>query len=740
VRKSIKERFFACDRSSASSPADSHPIDRRDGRDLLGYIKTILITCLAVTCLTVTDGLAADLPVVNPMPLKAPPITNYDWTGFYVGGHIGYAWGNSDWAATGADGNASGSLNFSQGVNVFNETGSWNEGVQFGYNAMLRNRFVLGVEADFTFPAYQNLSGLSTGNTATYAAGNNSYTDTLLASGTVRGRIGYAPGNWLFYATGGLAWTVDQFTLAQQSSGLSPVAQQPRVGWVAGVGAEFPISGHWTGKVEYLYTQYGSTSVNFSGLGDQINSNLSLQEVRLGLNYQFGNPVALNGNPAAPSVPDLDNFSFHGQSTFTDQAYPAFHSAIPDGAQSLPQGGQNAQTFDLTLYAGMKLWKGAELWVDPELDQGFGVGNAHGLAGFASAESYKLGWAEPYARVQRAFIRQTIDLGGGTQKVDSDINQFESTTTADRLVLTVGMFQVVDLFDTNKYANNAKTDFLNWTSVNVGSLDYAGDAWAYTYGAAAEWYTGRYTLRAGIFDMSQTPASTASYGALGWGSDPDFNNLQFIGEIEERHELWGQPGKLKLTGYIISGQQGDFAQAVALFNQNGTNTPTPINAGDTAADYWMNASRSYRNVPGISFNMEQQVNDNLGVFARAGWVDGAYEMWDNTDVSYSGQAGVSIKGTGWGRPDDTVGIVGVVNGISNAEIAWLNAGGLGILIGDGPGSLTHPGLEKIIEAYYSYAVSSAVKVTFDYQFIDNPAYNTERGPVNLFAGRVRWAF
>ena len=694
----------------------------------------IVATCFFM----VADCLAADLPVANSMPYKAPPITNYDWSGFYIGGHIGYALGNSNWAATGADGNASGSLNFSQGVNIFEETGSFNEGVQFGYNTILRNHVVLGIEADFTFPAFQNLAGLSTGSTATYAGGNNSYTDTLLASGTVRGRIGYATSNWLFYAMGGFAWTVDKFTLAQQSSGLSPVAIQPRVGWAAGVGAEFPISGQWTGKVEYLFTDYGHTGVSFANLGDQINSNLKLQEVRLGLNYQFGNPIPLNGNPAAPSVPELDYLSLHGQATFVDQGYPAFRSAFPDGAQSLPRTGKNEQTFDLTLYAGVKLWQGAELWIDPEIDQGFGVGDAHGLAGFGSAESYKLGFAEPYARVQRSFLRQTIDLGGETQKVDADINQFEGKTTSDRLVLTVGRFQVVDLFDTNKYANNAKTDFLNWSSVNAGSFDYAGDAFAFTFGAAAEWYTGRYTLRGGVFDMSKTPASTGVYGLPGFATDPNFSNLEFIGEIEERHELWGQPGKLKLGAYVIAGQQGNFNQAVALFNKFGSNTPTPIL--DNAADYWMNMSRSYQKVPGIQFNMEQQVNDVVGVFARAGYVDGRYEMWNNTDVSYSGQVGVSIKGTWWGRPDDTVGVSGVVNGISNAEVAWLNTGGLGIIIGDGPGSLPHPGLEKIIEAYYSYALTSSVKLSFDYQFIDNPAYNTDKGPVNLFAGRIRWVF
>jgi high affinity Mn2+ porin len=460
--------------------------------------------------------------------------------------------------------------------------------------------------------------------------------------------------------------------------------------------------------------------------------------LRLGLNYQFGNPASLNGNPAAPSVPAMDNLSLHGQATFLAQGYPAFRSAFPDGPYSLPQGGQNAQTFDLTLYAGMKLWKGAEFWFNPEIDQGFGVGNAHGVAGFPSAESYKLGWAEPYARVQRSFVRQTIDLGGEPRKVDADINQFAGTTTSDRLVLTVGRFQVVDLFDTNKYANLPKTDFMNWSSVNAGSFGYAGDAWAYTFGAAAEWYTGRYTLRGGVFDLTQTPASTGFYGAPGWALDPNFSNLELIGEIEERHELWGQPGKLKLTAYVVMGRQGDFNDAVTLFNRYGTNTPTPT--ADSAANYWMNASRSYRRAPGINFNMEQQVNDSVGVFARAGWVDGKTEMWNNTDINYSGQVGVSIKGTAWGRPDDTVGISGVVNGISNAEAAWLNAGGLGILIGDGQGNLPHPGLEKIIEAYYSYAVTASVKVSFDYQFIANPAYNTDRGPVNVFAGRIRWTF
>jgi high affinity Mn2+ porin len=198
-----------------------------------------------------------------------------------------------------------------------------------------------------------------------------------------------------------------------------------------------------------------------------------------------------------------------------------------------------------------------------------------------------------------------------------------------------------------------------------------------------------------------------------------------VGEIERRYQLWDQPGALKVTGFLSRGRAGHFADANALAAATGT--PADINA-----------VRSYTSQPGISVNLQQQVTDTVGVFARAGWADGSVEPWDTTDIDRTLSAGASIKGKQWGRPDDTVGIAGVVNNISGVHQAFFNAGGLGIAIGDG--MLPHPGLEKIVEAYYSYAVTSATKLTFDYQFVVNPAYNTDRGPVNVFAGRFHWQF
>ena len=361
--------------------------------------------------------------------------------------------------------------------------------------------------------------------------------------------------------------------------------------------------------------------------------------------------------------------------------------------------------------------------MDPEIDQGFGLANAHGAAGFTTGESFKLGSVWPYARVQRYFVRQTIDLGGDAEKVDADINQFAGSQNANRLVLTIGRFYIVDLFDTNKYANNPKSDFLNWSLINTGTFDVASDGWGTTYGAAAEWYQGRWTLRGGIFDLSATPAGGIS--PAGGELDSSFDQFQLVGEIEERHELWSQPGKLKITGFLSRGRAGEFADATAL-------------AAVTGQPADINAVRNYTSRPGASINLEQQVSPDVGVFARAGWADGAVEPWDFTDIDGTVSGGVSLTGRKWGRPDDTLGIAGVVNAISNAHEAFLNAGGLGIVVGDG--RLPHPGLEDIFETYYSYAASHSTRLSLDYQFIANPAYNTDRGPVNAFAARFHWQF
>jgi high affinity Mn2+ porin len=691
-------------------------------------LRLLLVVSTAAIVIASAGAAAAD----DIMVTKAPPISpsapaGYNWNGFYAGGHFGVAWGNSNWTASSPGAPAvTGSTNLFQSIDTFDEAGSFFAGVQGGYNYMLPNRVLVGAEADAAFPSFLSLTGISVGGFSTFTSptlGAETFAETVLASGTARGRIGYAPGNWLFYATGGFAWTYDQQTLTQLTSGATESPFLWRFGWTAGAGVEAPVAPHWTARIEYLFKDYGINSRSFFAGAQGIDSNFMLQELRVGLNYQFGN----NSTPTpmlvkAPAAPDLDNLNFHGQGTFVWQGYPAIRSPYL-GPNSLQAASNGRETVDATLSVGVRLWQGAEFWADPEIDQGHGLAETHGVAGFPSAEAYKFGADYPYARVQRYFVRQTIDLGGATQKVDADFNQFAGSTTANRLVLTVGKFAIVDMFDTNKYANNPKSDFLNWSVSNAGTFDYAGDAWGYTYGAAAEWYQGRFTLRGGVFDLSATPAGGIS--PIAYGLDPTFRQFQLVGEIEERHELWGQPGKLKITGFLSRGDAGAFQDAINL-------------AAITGGPADINAVRAYTSRPGVSLNLEQQVTGTVGVFARAGWADGNIEPWDFTDIDRTVSAGVSINGKQWSRPDDTIGIAGVINGISGVHQAFLNAGGLGLLIGDG--QLPNPGLEQIIETYYSYAISPSIKVSVDYQFIANPAYATERGPVNVFATRFHAQF
>ena len=428
--------------------------------------------------------------------------------------------------------------------------------------------------------------------------------------------------------------------------------------------------------------------------------------------------VAAAADDAAPPPPAADDaapeqWAFHGQSTFTQQLQPAFHSPYT-GPQSLPADANGRETWDATLYAGVRPWDGAEIWFNPEIDQGFGLGNSVGVAGYLSGEAYKLGQNDPYYRMARAFFRQTIDLGGDTQKVDPDLNQLGGSQTANRLVVTFGKLSVTDIFDTNKYAHDPRNDFLNWSVLDAGTFDYAADAWGATYGATAEWYQDWWAARIGLFDMSSRPNSL--------GLDlPLIHQDQFVGELEEDHTLWDQPGKLKFLYWLTRANMGTYSDALAMAAATGTTPDT-------------NAVRNYRSKYGVVLNLEQQLTADLGLFARLGWTQGGIAEYDFTDIDQTAQIGLSLAGNRWGRPDDTVGLAGVANQISHSAKQYLAAGGLGGIIGDG--QLPAAGPEQIVETYYSFAAFSFARLTADYQFINDPAYNRQRGPVSAFALRL----
>lgn len=404
-----------------------------------------------------------------------------------------------------------------------------------------------------------------------------------------------------------------------------------------------------------------------------------------------------------------------GQATYVNQATDSF--AVPYSGPNSLSPAIDRETADFTLYIGLRTWDHGELWLNPEIDQGFGLDNTLGVAGFPSGEAYKVGKQRPYFRLPRAFIRHSIDVGDATESVDSAPNQLKGTRSADRWVITAGKFGVTDVFDVNQYAHDPRSDFLNWAAIDAGTFDYAADAWGFTFGAAAERYLDAWTFRTGFFDLSDVPNSARL--------EPGFHEYQLVGEVERRYALVSQPGKLLATYYQSHGRMGLLDDAVRLAEARGS-------AADAAA------VRRFRTRSGFSMSLEQQIADDIGVFARVGNAGGNVEAYEFTDIDRTIEIGVALKGSRWRRTNDSVGVAVLENGISSARERYLDAGGLGILVGDG--QLPHPGLERIVETYYSVGFLSRSFVTADVQHIRNPAYNRDRGPVSVVALRFHTQF
>jgi carbohydrate-selective porin OprB len=136
---------------------------------------------------------------------------------------------------------------------------------------------------------------------------------------------------------------------------------------------------------------------------------------------------------------------------------------------------------------------------------------------------------------------------------------------------------------------------------------------------------------------------------------------------------------------------------------------------------------------GFGLSTQVEVTDAVGAYVRAGWNDGKTETFMFTEIDRSIALGTLVKGSGWGRPEDKLGFAGYVNGISNEHRAYLAAGGKGFFLGDGQ---LNYGTERIFETFYSLGVTKYFAFSLGYQYIVNPGYNRDRGPVNVFGLRL----
>jgi high affinity Mn2+ porin len=662
-----------------------------------------LLGCLAVVALTTAhSAFAADGLTVK--AAKRPSVD--DWSGIYFGGHVGYTRGNAGVTLTDPD-----PFNFSKSF------GTLTGGFQAGYNYLLPSRVLLGFEADMSFPNYLAADDVVWFRTTT----ETDIAEKLDYMATLRGRIGYAFPRWMIYATGGPALAQGRFLQTPGATDDVDKVLRLHRGWSVGVGAEVLIERGWTARLEYLYRSFAHADIVFAS-STGAGSAFDTQTLRVGLNYHLDAPAGSAGKSASVEMPktQFPNWEIHGQTTYIQQGYPPFHSPYL-GANSFTPWAQTRNTWTAGVSLGVKLWEGGELYYNPELLQGFGLHNTTGAAGFPNGEAQKSNFPYPRYVTSRLLLRQTFGFGGEQESVEGEYHsQMTEKRDVSRLTVQVGKFAVHDVFDDNTYAWEPRDDFLNWSIWAAGAFDYAADKIGLGYGALIDLNQKYWALRFGYFLVGNEPNSNEFDTDL-------FRRGLYVLEHETRYSLFSRAGKLRVGIWADTYFSGSYSEAIDL---------TLLNPGLDPTDAIV-LTRRGRPKYGYYINVEQSVSDVIGAFGRWSWNNGKNEINAFTDIDHSLSLGTVIKGKAWGRPDDRIGLAGAFNSLSQDHRNYLAIGGLGILIGDG--QINYRG-EKILETYYALSMMKGVILTFDYQFMVNPAHNADRGPISIFSGRLHSEF
>jgi high affinity Mn2+ porin len=632
------------------------------------------------------------------MPVKAAQAApSYDWAGPYLGGHVGYGRGSARVTLSDpTSGSSSSTFGMPYG------------GMQAGYNHVLPSRVLLGIEADVSFPNYlRSDEVLSSRPTA-----RSDTAEKIDYLATLRGRLGYAFDHWMIYATGGLAWAQGRFV---EIPGTIDTVDSDKVlrmhsGWAAGSGAEIAIAPHWTTKFEYLYSRLSGATAVFPS-GNRYTSAFDIHMFSVGLNRKLGWTGASSAAGKSDDWTDTqsDRWELHGQTTYIQQGYPRFRSPYV-GENSFTPWPQTRNTWTTSAFLAVRLWDGGELYYNPELLQGFGLHDTSGAAGFPNGEAQKSNFPYPHYNTSRLYLRQTFGFGGEPETLEGGPNQLSTKVDVSRLTVQVGKFAVPDLFDGNVYAKDTRKDFMNWSIWAAGAFDYAADRVGLAYGAVAELNQKHWALRAGYFLIDAESNADNFDMRL-------FQRGTYVLELEQRYSLFSRPGKLRTIAWLNSAFSGSYRETL----------------DNPGFDLDIAQTRRGRIKYGYVFNLEQSLTDDVGLFARWSWNDGKTEIMAFTDIDASLSFGTAIRGTAWGRPNDTVGIGAAFNALSADHRDFIAAGGLGVLIGDGQLNYRK---EAILESYYSMNVWTGTTVTFDYQLVTNPAYNADRGPVSVFSGRI----
>ncbi len=403
------------------------------------------------------------------------------------------------------------------------------------------------------------------------------------------------------------------------------------------------------------------------------------------------------------------------QYTLVDQHQYALRSPYA-GKLSLLPGGDTEQSHTFGAYFGIQLPAHFQYYFDAEMFKGEGVSNATGLGGVVNGDVVHSGSANlgKRAYMARHFLRWSLSLGGPDEKIERAADQLPGSQATRRIEAKIGKLAASDDFDKSRYANSARTQFLNVSFISTLAWDYAADTRGYTNGATIALVLPPWTLRYGVYQMP----TQANGQTLEWPLKRA-RGEQLEADYQPHKDSWA----LRLLVFRNIVRMGIYEDALALARSTG-NVPN-IRSDD----------REGRRKYGFALNTEVPIADggDTGLFARAGWNDGKTESFAFTEVDNDLSVGAQVSGAHWHRPKDRLGIAFNSNGLSRPHREYLAAGGHGFLLGDG--ALIY-GRENIAEVYYAFQPLGPITLGPDFQYIGNPGFNRARGPAKFIGLRL----
>jgi hypothetical protein len=449
-----------------------------------------------------------------------------------------------------------------------------------------------------------------------------------------------------------------------------------------------------------------------------------------------GEPPTLMRRLAARGLHDLGDeaWNAYGQLTWISSwkpSFPARYTNLNGSPNSLSPRAEWSFTGTATLDLGIRLWPGGEAYVVPEVISERPFSDLHGLGGaIQNFELQKTGGESPTLYRSRAYVRQTFGLGGGSVERESDAMQLGGRVDRRRIVVILGNFSILDFFDKNAFTSDTRQQFLSLAFMTHAAWDFASDARGYSWGGVAEVYWDDWAVRISRISPPIEPNQLPVDLRL----DRHYGDTV---ELEHPYALLGRPGTVRLLAFRNREVMGRFSDAVGALRAN----PSRNAAACTSFNYGsQNASapdlcwvRRPNVKLGAGVNVEQHLTEAVGVFLRALWADGQTEVQAYTSADRSVSLGVLAKGTPWGRARDLAGAAAGMEWISAAHAQYLALGGVDGFIGDGG---LRRAQEMNAEVFYSVNVLPALWITGDWQHVWNPAFNADRGPLDVLGVRV----